>query len=190
MERRLDAISLADFLEWERGQEAKHELLQGRIVAFAGGSLDHDDIIANIHFALRTRLRPPCRAYGSNAISETATRKGANGFRADVVVTCSAEDAGRSLSVKRPRIVIEVRSPSNSGREWEEKLFEYRDTGSIEQLVIVESETRSVTSYVRGSDGAWKPGITSIGEGFVEFPAVGVSVSLDEVYCGTSLERN
>jgi Uma2 family endonuclease len=189
MEKRLDSISLAEFIAWEQSQEGKHELVQGRVVAFAGGSLDHDDITANVHFALRSRLRPPCRAYGSNAISETATRTGNNGFRADVVITCSEQDAGKALAVKHPRVIVEVRSPSNTGRVWEEKLFVYRDTRSVEQLVIVESETRAVTSYLRDPAGVWQPGTTVIGEGDVAFPSVGVTLGLAESYRGTSLDE-
>jgi hypothetical protein len=40
MIERKPGITFADFIAREREQEARHELIGGRIVAFAGGSLD------------------------------------------------------------------------------------------------------------------------------------------------------
>jgi Uma2 family endonuclease len=182
------SISLADFLAWEQSQEAKHELIGGEIVAFSGASLDHERIVGNTYVACDSRLRPPCSAYSSGAISETAARKGSDAYRADVVITCSTEDTGKSLSVKHPRIVIEVRSPSNVGKKWEEKLFGYRETPGIEQLVIIESEARSITSYLRDDRGYWLPGETTIGEGAIILPSVQVELTLREIYRRTSLD--
>jgi Uma2 family endonuclease len=182
------SISLADFLAWEQGQDAKHELIGGKIVAFSGASLDHERIVGNAYVALDSRLRPPCVVYSSGAVSETAARKKNDAYRADAVITCSTEDIGKSLSVKHPRIVIEVRSPSNVGRQWEEKLFGYRETPSIEQLIIIESESRSITSYLRDDRGYWQPGETTIGEGAVALPGVEVELTLKEIYRRTSLD--
>lgn len=86
-------------------------------------------------------------AYGTDILIETISKKGENGLRADVVVTCSEEDAGRGRYLRHPRIVVEVRSPSNSGKEWDAKLLEYWNTSSIEKLVIIETDERGAESY-------------------------------------------
>jgi hypothetical protein len=54
--------------------------------------------------------------------------------------------------------------------------------------VIVESESRAVTSYLRNAGGVWQPGTTVIGEGDVDFPSVSVTLNLEEIYRGTSLD--
>ena len=185
-----ERISLADFLAWEQSQERKHELLDGEILAFSGGSFDHNDIALNVCALLRERITPPCRAHNSDTIIETRASKGESGLRADASVSCSSEDAGRAKYMRHPRIVVEVRSPSNVGAKWENKLFEYRDTTSIEQIVIVESETRSVRSYVRDDEWQWREEPTLVDDGVLAFRVDAAEITLDEIYWRTSLAKD
>ena len=188
MERRFDSLSLAEFLAWEQNQEERHQLIGGEVVAFSGGSLDHDRICGNVYIVLASRLRAPCRVYGSNVITETLTRKGKNGPRADVVVTCSPEDAGLALSVKHPRVVFEVLSPGNTGARWTAKTFEYWNTPAIVQFVVIDATQRSVESYVRDETGSWLPVMTHADASVVALHSVGVELSVAEIYRGTSLD--
>jgi Uma2 family endonuclease len=187
MIERQPGITFAEFIAWEQEQEARHELIGGQIVAFAGGSLDHSSISSNIVTKLRATVEPPCQAFNSDAILETATRSAANGFRADAVVSCSPENVGTALFVRTPLIVVEVLSPSNAGRKWVEKLFEYWNTLSIAQLVLVDSRTRATSSYVRDANGVWQAPLTIEGMGTVEFPPIGSAMSFDQIYAATSL---
>jgi hypothetical protein len=66
-----DRVSLADFLAWELSQDGKHELLGGEILAFSGGSFDHNDIALNVCRLLDDRVAPPCEAHNSDTIIET-----------------------------------------------------------------------------------------------------------------------
>ncbi len=192
MEQRAESISLQAFLAWEATQEHKHELIHGRIVAFSGASKDHNHIAGNVYIALRSALEPPCTAYGSDMIIETVSRRADNGYRPDVVVSCSDVDrAGTGRYLKFPRIVIEVRSPkSNLGNDWDAKLLEYSSTLTIEQLVIIEAETRAVSSFLRAEAGGWDPPIITIGNGILRFPGVDVHMSLDEVYRLSTLDAS
>lgn len=185
-----DRISLADFLAWEETQEHKHELLDGEILAFSGGSFDHNDIALNVRALLRERITPPCKAHSSDTIIETRASKGQSGLRADASVSCSSEDAGRAQYMRFARIVVEVRSPSNVGAKWENKLFEFRDTTSIEQIVIIESETRSVRSYVRDDEWQWREESTLVGDGMLAFRVDDARMTLDEIYWRTSLAKD
>ena len=60
---RLSGVTFADFIAWEQEQQARHELIGGQIVAFAGSSLDHSSISSNIVTKLRATVEPPM-AYG------------------------------------------------------------------------------------------------------------------------------
>ncbi len=183
-----ERISLVDFLAGEQGQEQKHELLAGQILAFSGGSFDHNDISLNVCRLLDERVAPPCKAHNSDTIIETRASKGESGLRADASVSCSSEDAGKAKYMRYPRIVVEVRSPSSIGEEWENKLFEYRDTASIEHIVIIESETRSVRSYVPDEEWQWRQEPTLVGDGVLTF-RVRVDMTLDD-YQRTSLSSS
>jgi Uma2 family endonuclease len=141
-------ITFADFIAWEQEQEERHELIGGEIVApLAGGSLDHSGFCINIVTKLRATVEPPCQAFNSAAILETATRPAANGFRAVRSFRVHPRTSERRF-VRAPLIIVEVLSPSNSGRKWNAKLIEYTTTRSIAKLVLVESKTRAASSYV------------------------------------------
>jgi Uma2 family endonuclease len=188
MEKPIPKVSFQDFIAWETAQSARHELVRGQIVPFAAASKDHNHSADNVHFALREFLEPPCTSYGNDVILQTITKSGENGLRPDVVVSCSPEDAngpGRFILV--PRIVVEVRSPSNDDQEWKDKLEEYRNTPSIEQIVIIESETRAIASLNRDARGLWQPIISVIGNGSLWFPTVGFVMTLDAIYRRSSL---
>jgi Uma2 family endonuclease len=183
-------MTLAAFLDWEAAQEAKHELVHGQIVAFSGASKDHNHIAGNVYIALCAGVRPPCAAYGSDMIVETISRTADNGYRPDAVVSCSEVDrAGTDRYLKFPRIVVELRSPrSNTGSVWETKLLEYSSTPIIEQLVLIEAESRAVASYLRDTAGGWQPPIVTIGNGTLVFAGIDVTMTLDEIYRRTTLD--
>jgi len=183
-----EPISLKDFLEWEETQQEKHELINGHVVPFASASKDHNHIAGNVYVALRAHARPPCTVYGTDIIIETISRAGDNGYRADAVVSCAEEDrAGTGRYLRHPKIVVEVRSPkSKRGKDWDAKLFEYWGTPSIEQIVIIEAESRAASSFLRSSSGIWHPAI-DVGDGPLTFPLFDLRMTLDEVYHLSSL---
>jgi Uma2 family endonuclease len=184
-----EPITLKDFLDWEESQEEKHELINGHVVPFASASKDHNHIAGNIYVALRAHARPPCTVYGTDIIIETISRAGDNGYRADAVVSCAEEDrAGTGRYLRHPKLVVEVRSPrSNRGKDWYAKLFEYWGTPSIEQIAIIEAESRAAYSLLRSSSGIWHPAIDVGDSELLSFPLVELSMTLDEVYHLSSL---
>jgi Uma2 family endonuclease len=180
-------ISFAEFVAWEQDQTQWHELIGGRVVPFRAGSADHESITVNVISKLKAAVEPPCKVFGSSAIFQTATRIGQDAYRPDVTVSCSPANIGSRLYMEEPRIVVEVISPSNSGREWNEKLFEYANTLSIEQLILIESLERYVTSHVRDANGIWQRPVILINEGTLEFSPIGVTITLAKIYEDTSL---
>jgi Uma2 family endonuclease len=180
-------ISFGEFLAWEEIQTELHELINGRIVRFIAGSIDHETITVNVISKLHAVVEPPCKVFGSTAIVQTISRTGDDGFRPDITISCSPDNIGSRLYVEQPRIVVEVVSPSNSGRDWNDKLFEYWNTPSIQQLVLIESLSRHVTSHVRDVDGKWQKPI-ALNEGTLEFSPIGISMTLNNIYRNTSLE--
>ena len=55
------------FLDWVVRQEGRFEFDGSKPVAMTGDDLRHNQVMTNIHAALRSRLRrTPCRYYGSD----------------------------------------------------------------------------------------------------------------------------
>jgi Uma2 family endonuclease len=180
-------ISFADFVAWEQDQEQRHELIGGRIVPFLAASMDHELITGNVFAKLHATVDPPCRVFPSTAIVQTLSRTSVDGYRPDVTISCSTTNIGAKLYVEQPLIVVEVVSPSNSGRDWDRKLFEYWNTPSIAQLVFIDSRKRDVTSHLRDESGLWCPPII-LTEGMLDFRPIRASMTLDQIYRNSSLE--
>jgi Uma2 family endonuclease len=180
-------VSFADFVAWEQDQAERHELIGGRVVRFLAGSVDHETITVNVISKFHASVEPPCRVFPSTAIVQTLSRTGEDGYRPDVTVSCSTANVGSRLYVEMPGVIVEVVSPSNFGREWNAKLFEYWNTPNIEQFVLIESLERVVTSYVRDADGTWQK-LLLVTAGALHFAPVGVSMAFDKIYQNTSLE--
>ncbi len=179
-------ISFAEFVSWEQDQTQLHELIGGRIVPVLAASLDHETITVNVISKLNANLEPPCKVFPSIAIIQTISRTREDGYRPDATVSCSPANTGARLYVEQPLIVIEVVSPSNSGPEWNHKLFEYWNTPSIQQLVLIESRMRYVTTHVRDAGGAWlEPSVPT--DGILAFTPVAVTMTIDQIYKNTSL---
>jgi Uma2 family endonuclease len=98
-------MSLAEFLEWEEGQELRYEFDGVGPVAMTGASVGHATIQANIAIALVGRLRgTPCRFYGSDLKIQVAN----DHIRyPDGMVACSPADRTAKL-VRDPVVIFEV----------------------------------------------------------------------------------
>ena len=63
-----DYISPEAYLLWEEQQPTRHEYIQGKVLAMAGGTMPHVDIIVNLGTILRNQLRGKgCKVRTSDA---------------------------------------------------------------------------------------------------------------------------
>ena len=147
-------MSAQEFLDWERTQSIRHEYLRGELFAMAGAEERHVTTAANVYTALRTHLRgTPCRTF----ITDMKLRVEAANcyFYPDVMVTCSAADAGEPLIKREPVLVVEVLSPSTAAYDRGEKFAAYRLLPTLREYLLVDPHSRRCDLYRRGGDGLW-----------------------------------
>lgn len=165
-----------EFIAWEWTQESKHELVDGCVVAFAGGTLPR----ALLASRLLQEIGPaavPCRAYGSDALVRTN-----RGLRyPDVAVSCDERDRGPATTcVQYPKLIVEVLSESTAAVDRGEKLDEYRSIATLEEYVLIDSRKRWAETY-RKVDGAWIASLP-ISSGTQRLESIGLSIDLDTLY--------
>jgi hypothetical protein len=90
-----------EFLSWEAAQDAKFELHRGFVMAFAGGTADHNTIAFNLHAALDRLFPAPCRTFGSGMKVRVATD---TFYYPDTSVIC-VEVPGDATVIDQPQIV-------------------------------------------------------------------------------------
>ncbi len=141
-----------EYLRREESRTEKSELHHGFAVAFAGGTILHDQLASRVRTILASLFPEPCLVFGS----DVKVKVSADMFLyPDVGVICEPVDFA-SVYVELPRIVVEVLSPSTRGYDVIEKRAAYRSLPSLEAYLIVHYDIRRIEVDVRGFGGTWR----------------------------------
>lgn len=170
----------AEFLAWEAAQPDKHEFRDGQIRMMAGGTKRHNQICLNVASALKAKLRgSPCQPFANDLLVGTDVQAT---YYPDVVVDFGPHD-GDTLVAATPTIIFEVLSPSTRNGDFAEKVPDYRDTATIQQIVLVEPDERKLHVWTRGEKG-WRQSELGVATAVLDLPSLGVSLTMDEIYEG------
>lgn len=149
-------LSVAEYLAFERGQTNKHEYFEGEIFLQAGASIAHNLICANIIAALRPQLRgSSCRIYPSDIRIKIPQRQ--HYVYADVSIICGPPllDSADPETVRNPKVIVEVLSPSTEQYDRGRKFQAYRRIAGLEEYVLVAQESVRVEHFVRQTATMW-----------------------------------
>ena len=182
---RVDDVSYAEYLAFERDSEAKHEYVNGQIYAMSGGTPEHGRLAWNLmgllHEALRGR---PCTAF----TSDVRVRIPATGRATypDVSVVCGKleRDTEDADAITNPIVLVEVLSPSTESSDRGDKFLHYRRLPSLREYVLVAQDAPRIEVFSRGQDERGETWVmTEAGPGQVaRLPSLGVELAVDDVY--------
>jgi Uma2 family endonuclease len=147
-------MSADAFLAWDARQTIKHEFVRGEVFAMAGAGEAHVTLGLNVAMALRQHLHgSPCRTF----ITDMKLRvEAADAFYyPDVMVTCTAADAGDPLVKRHPVLLVEVLSPSTAAYDRGDKFVAYRQLPTLREYLLIDPDTRRCDLYRLGTDGLW-----------------------------------
>src|ERR1043165_2366057 len=124
--------TLEEYFELERNSEEKWEFWDGHVWCMSGASLIHEDIVANLIFALKSKLPKGCFAAGSNVrvkVPEFPPYR-----YPDVTVVCGQrmKEVVSGLEILlNPQMIIEVLSPSTEAFDRGNKFKYYKSIPSL-----------------------------------------------------------
>lgn len=175
----------ADYLAAEQTSESRLELIDGVIVAMAGGSNEHNAIAGRFAGAFSARVLPGCFYYTPDQrfwIAATTRGRYSDG---SIICGKPANPAHDAQATTNPVVVIEVLSPSSEGDDEGEKRRDFQSLESLQAYVIAAQDARCVKVYRRNERGTWReqPDVYRDGETF-ELPKLTHAVSIDEIYAG------
>jgi Uma2 family endonuclease len=174
--------SHAEYLALERSSNVKHEYLGGQIYGMAGGTPEHAALAATVVGLLFPQVvRTRCRAHDSDLrvrVLETGLAT-----YPDVTVVCGPRerDPDDSNAVTNPTLLVEVTSPSTEDYDRGDKFEHYKRIGSLQQYMIVSTETRRLDVWTRESDGRWSCEVVSAG-GVAELSSISATLDVEELY--------
>jgi Uma2 family endonuclease len=181
---RLDRrATYADYLAVERSSEHRHELIDGVIVAMAGGSDEHNAIAGRIAMLLGLRLEGQCRYYSPDQRFWIAAT--GRGRYADGSIICGKPDhpGHDEQATTNPTVVVEVLSPSSEGDDEGDKRLDFQSLSSMKAYVLVSQDQRRVKVHRRDERGVWpaEPEVYGDGESF-SLPALRTPLAVADVY--------
>ena len=149
-------ISVEEYLDGEPASLVRHEYIGGAVYAMAGASKDHNQICGNLWSTIDAHLGDSsrCRVFASDLKVRLLIGGEDIFYYPDVMVACDARDTDPH-SVRFPKLIIEVLSPSTEQTDRREKLLAYRTIPSLEEYVIVAQDRIEVTLFRRAD--AWQP---------------------------------
>ncbi|NEQ41942.1 MAG: Uma2 family endonuclease [Okeania sp. SIO3I5] len=182
-----------EYLEWEVQQPLRYEYFNGEVLAMAGGTLPHADIALNLASLLREPLRGRCKVRNSDA-KVGITDEGPFTYP-DLSISCDERDRTAREFIRYPCVIIEVLSPSTEAydsssetlRERGGKFAMYRRLSTIQEYVLVSSETKTVEIFRRDAVGEWRFIPYSEGD-TIELMSLGIALSLNAIYEDVVLE--
>jgi Uma2 family endonuclease len=121
--------------------------------AMSGGTVDHAQIAMNLIRALADHLQSgSCRVFSSDVRVQVAEKKY---FYPDVTVSCNPEDwqQGKIDTIRFPRLVIEVLSPSTEARDRRKKSVSYQACPAVQEYALINTQYQMVEMFRRHIDG-------------------------------------
>jgi Uma2 family endonuclease len=170
-----------EFDRWNSEQPERWEFIAGVPVMMAPASLPHTLIKGNIFAALGAKLAgTPCRAIVDGAEVKSYKLSAIP----DVLVACGEFDQ-RTSTIAEPVVLVEVLSPSSERDDTQRKWQGYCLIPSLRHYLVVAQDSRFVTVHSRTGPSSFAEEVYQ--DGVIELPAIGVSLSIDEIYDGVRL---
>jgi len=178
----LPKMSFAEFLDWEQGQQERHEFFKGEIFGMVGATARHNRVILNLAGGLLAHLDgTPCQVFSETMKVQLADEAV---LYPDLMVACGKPLAGDEQVVSDPTLVIEVLSPSTRGYDKRDKFILYRTLPSLREYALVDPVTRAVEVFTLTPTGWLLTDQTQSAE--LVLQSVGLRLPMERVFRGTA----
>ncbi|NJM22817.1 MAG: Uma2 family endonuclease [Richelia sp. SL_2_1] len=173
-------MSPQEYLEWEKTQELRYEYIDGEVFAMTGGTIPHNLIAGNLYITLDDFLaEKDCNVYISD-VKVQVTTSGPYHYP-DVMVTCDEEDKESIDMVRHPCLIVEVLSPSTEACDRGKKFTRYRQSDTLKEYLLIESDEIAVECFRRNNEGLWV--LHTYGEGdSLILESVGITIPIEKLY--------
>ena len=146
----------AEFLEFERASDEKHEYRDGRIVAMSGAKLNHNRISTRLNSLLWPHLRNLGCENFSSEMRVWVPRTKLYTYP-DIVVICGEPEFldDEFDTLMNPVLIVEILSESTESYDRGEKFQSYRSIPTLKEYVLVSQQFPQIEKYVKHGDGFW-----------------------------------
>ena len=171
-----------EYLDRERKAKDKHEYFEGDIIALAGASLAHNRIVANLMRAVGNLLvDKPCEILPSDI---RITTPSANAYMyPDATIVCGRPEMADNKfdTLRNPRIIFEVLSPSTADHDRTKKFFFYRQIPTFQEYILIDCTQHFIEAGRRQGED-WEFEGVADPEGYLSLSSIKSHVPLRNIY--------
>ena len=177
-------FTIAEYLDYERYAESRHEFLDGTVYAMAGESPRHSTICFNLYGITSNQLRGTrCRGFSPN-MKVASSNKGLFSYP-DLAIVCGEplyyDDKQDVLT--NPQVIFEVLSHRTQNYDRGEKFLRYTNTiETLTDYVLISQDAPFVEHFQKQRDGNRQKFKVSGLESILHLAAVECEISLSELY--------
>jgi Uma2 family endonuclease len=175
--------TLEEYFEIERRSEEKFEYFDGNVWSMAGASPEHERIVSNAIFHLRTVLGRACSVFGSNLKVKVPEY---SPYRyPDLSVYCGQgtfETMGGLDVLTNPQMLIEVLSPSTEAFDRGDKFTYYKSIESFTEYLLIATNRPFVTQFIKQNEQEWIQREASGLDGKLFLQTFNIEILLSEIY--------
>jgi len=172
-----------EYRQLEETAELRNEYRDGEIVQMTGGTINHSQIIGNIHAFLKSALRGKnARPFMSDLRLWIPRHR--RGTYPDVMViegelVCTE---GRKDEILNPVLIVEVLSKSTKDFDREDKFRFYRSIPEFREYVLVSQQEFLVQQYIKKESNQWLFQEYEGESATFSFTSVGVEMLMSDIY--------
>ncbi|MEM7656853.1 MAG: Uma2 family endonuclease [Bacteroidota bacterium] len=150
-------LSIAEYVEFERTAEVRHEFHQGEIFAMAGGTRNHGTLGNAINTELNLICRNnPCTPFnGDVKIFLDASRRF---LSPEASVVCGKEETSPydEHAITNPILIAEVLSDTSEAYDRGEKFRLYRGLPSFKEYILIDQHRPVVNLFFKKDENIWE----------------------------------
>lgn len=181
-------ITLEEYFELDRTAEANYEYFDGEIFEMSGVSPNH----ATIEINLITNINPQankmgCRIFPANLRIKVPALPT---YRyPDLSVACGEatfEEIGGLQCLTNPVLIVEILSESTESYYRGEKFRQYKSIETFREYILVSSESKNVSHYLKHNEKFWLQSDYEAGES-LHITTLDFDLRVDEIYQGITI---
>lgn len=176
-------MTVAEYLEFERESDIRHEYINGEVNAMAGASPNHNRITMKLSYRLYGNLTgKTCEVFGGDQRVQMERYK--TYFYPDLSVVGGepqfTDDKPEAL--QNPILIIEVLSPTTEKFDRDEKFSLYRQLDSLREYALVSQESPRIACYYLNENNIWEFSDAVGLESSITFKSLDCTLSLADIY--------
>lgn len=179
--KKLNLISIPDYLAGEMISEVKHEYLGGMVYAMAGARNLHGTIATNTVISLGSRLRGRrCRPFASDTKIRIRLPDQVRFYYPDTSVICRPNPPTDRFQ-DEPAVIVEVLFRGTRRIDEGEKKDAYLTIPSLGVYLLIEQDRPAVVAYRRTAQGFVREDYESL-DAVIPLPEIETELPLAEIY--------